>query len=70
MNLWPQADQELLENLNRHPQLEERIKRLLSLVEDSEGHLEKADEAEQRIIQEVRQIGNKLLTGWEAVLRR
>ena len=37
------------------------------MVEDSEGDFEKADEAEWRIIQAVRQIGNKLLTSGKVV---
>ena len=64
MNLLLQPDQDWLASLNRHPDLKERINSWLSMVEDSEGDFEKADEAEWRIIQAVRQIGNKLLTSW------
>jgi len=64
MNLLSKPDQELLDRLTRHPHLKERIKSLLSIAEDSEGDLETADEAEGRIIQEVRQMGQELLTRW------
>jgi membrane-bound ClpP family serine protease len=57
-------DQKILEQLHRHPHLRDRIESLLRIAEDSEGDLEKADAAEQKIIQEIRQMGNELLTGW------
>lgn len=57
-------DQKFLERLQRHPHLRERLESMLSIAEDAEGDLVKADEAERRIIEEVRQTGNELLTGW------
>ncbi len=50
----PPEDERLLTRLRRHPQLRGRIERLVDLVEDAGEDLRKADEAEQRVIEEVR----------------
>jgi len=50
--------------LNRHPQLRDRIDALLRAVEDAGGDLEKADAAERRMIEELRQMGNEALHAW------
>ncbi len=39
-------------------------KSLLGVVEDAGGDLEKADAAERRVIEELRQMGNEVLTEW------
>lgn len=57
-------DRELLDLLNEHPTLRRRVEALMSVVEDSDGTIEKADAAEQRVIEEVRKIGHAALTGW------
>lgn len=57
-------DRELMKLLNTHPSLKERVEQLLQVVEDTEGSLEKADAAEQRVIEEVRKIGHTALTEW------
>lgn len=57
-------DYHLLACLNRHPHLKGRIAALLSLVEDAGGGLKKADEAERRVIEELRQLGNEALHSW------
>ncbi len=38
--------------------------RMLSIIENSGGDVEKAAEAERRIIEEMRQMGNEVLHGW------
>ena len=58
------SDTELLEKLNTHPALRERIGRLLLAVEDETGDLKEADAAEMRIIDEMRQMGRESLTAW------
>lgn len=52
--------------LNAHPYLRARIEELLGIVEDAEGDVQKADEAERRVIEELRQLGHELLTDWAA----
>ena len=61
----PSDDVESLEaRLNRHPALKGKIESLLAVVEDAEGDLIKADAAEQRVIEEIRQLGQAALQGW------
>ena len=57
-------DPMLLERLNRHPFLRARVESLLEVVEDAAGDCEKADAAERRVIEELRQMGNDALTAW------
>jgi hypothetical protein len=54
----------LEERLNRHPELKAKIESLVSVVENAEGDLIKASEAEQRVIEEIRQLGQAALQGW------
>lgn len=54
----------LEERLNRHPELKARIETLLSVVENAEGDLVKANEAEQRVVEEIQQLGQAALQGW------
>lgn len=57
-------DQVLCERLKRHPRLRARVESLLAVVEDAAGDYEKADAAERRVIEELRQLGHDALTGW------
>lgn len=50
--------------LEAHPHLKGRIEDILGIVEDAEGDVQKADEAERRVIEELRQLGHELLTDW------
>ncbi len=54
----------LEQRLNRHPELKAKMEALLSVVENAEGDLIRADDAEQRVIEEMRQIGQTALQGW------
>lgn len=57
-------DQMLCERLNRHPCLRARVESLLQVVEEAAGDCEKADAAERRMIEELRQMGHEALTAW------
>ncbi len=59
-----QEDKELLNRLNRRPDLKKRMKSILCIAEDDGEGIVKADEAENRIIEEVRRMGNEVLTEW------
>ena len=59
-----QEDKELLNLLNRRPDLKNRVISILSIAEDEGDGIVKADEAESRVIEEVRRMGNEVLTGW------
>jgi hypothetical protein len=57
-------DEMLLSSLSKHPQLRGRVERLVGIVEDVGDELRKADEAERRVIEEVRRLGQEVLEGW------
>ena len=50
--------------LERHPELRERMERLLDLVENISGDVKLADEAERRAIDELRKMGQQVMQGW------
>lgn len=54
----------LIKRLEKYPHLEARIEALLDVAENSSGKLDRADDAEEKLIVEVRKIGNELLTTW------
>jgi hypothetical protein len=54
----------LEERLKDYPELKAKIEGLLGIIENAGGDIEKAAEAEQRIIGEIRQMGNEVLHGW------
>ncbi len=58
------CDSELMDQLNRHPQLKNRIKSLLQVVENTAGDVTLADVAERRVIEEIRQMGQGALEAW------
>ena len=54
----------LAERLQKHPHLQARIETLLGVVENTTGDAVKADEAEQRVAEELRQMGHEALQAW------
>ncbi len=52
------------ERLERHPELKERMERLLDVVENASGDVKLADEAERRAIEELRLMGQQIMQGW------
>ena len=54
----------LVERLQKHPHLQARIGALLDVVENATGDAVKADEAEQRVAEELRQMGQEALQAW------
>jgi hypothetical protein len=56
----------LEERLSAYPQLRERLEALLTIVEDPTAEVTQADEAERRVIVEVRRLGNAVLCSWAA----
>src|SRR5579871_4881322 len=57
-------DEDLLKGLNAQPQIKARIVSLLAAVEDAQGDLKKADAAEQRMIEEMRRMGQEAMQAW------
>ena len=56
--------QSLAERLKEYPGLTAKVEVMLDIMENAGGDLVKAAEAEQRIIEELRQTGNEVLQGW------
>jgi hypothetical protein len=54
----------LEERLREYPELKAKIEAMLAIIENAGGDVEKAAEAERRIIEELRQMGNEVLHGW------
>ena len=54
----------LEERLRAYPELQARFEEMLAIVENAEGDIVKADEAEERVIAELRQLGQSALQGW------
>jgi hypothetical protein len=52
------------ERLNSHPILRKRIHSLIEIIEDRPGNYNTADDAEEKIIEEVRLMGNELMEIW------
>jgi hypothetical protein len=54
----------LEERLRRHPALQARVEALLNMVEDESGQIERADDAEEFLINQFRSMGQELLQEW------
>ena len=54
----------LEERLKEYPELKAKLEAMLAIIENAGGDVEKAAEAERRIIEELRQMGNEVLHGW------
>src|SRR5499433_3846012 len=55
---------EFLARLQRHPELQAKFDALLDVVENAAGDANKADEAEQRVFEELRQMGQQAIQAW------
>jgi PP-loop superfamily ATP-utilizing enzyme len=58
------SERDLLRRLREYPELKVKIEAMLAIIENAGGDVEKAAEAERRIIEELRQMGNEVLHGW------
>ena len=56
--------QSLEERLKDLPEVRARFERMLELIENAAGDVEKAAEAERRVTEELQQMGNEVLHGW------
>jgi hypothetical protein len=54
----------LEERLKDLPEVRARFEGMLDLIENAAGDVEKAAEAERRVIEELRQMGNEILHSW------
>ena len=53
---------QLIERLRQHPEMLDRVQSILDLVHASDGPLKSADEVEELLIQELRQLGHSTMT--------
>jgi hypothetical protein len=58
------SDEALCAILAAHPGLRERFVSIALTVVDSDGNLKEADAAEERIVEETRELGRAALQGW------
>ena len=58
------SDITLEQRLSQYPSLKNRIELLINIIEDSAGDCQKANEAEMRVIEELRQMGSEALHCW------
>ncbi len=54
----------LEERLKKYPELKAKLDSMLAIIENAGGDGEKAAEAERRIVEELRQMGNEVLHSW------
>lgn len=54
----------LLERIQAHDGLEERIEAILDIMENKSGDCITADQAEGKAIEEIQKLGKELLKGW------
>jgi hypothetical protein len=59
-----QTASELAERLRQHPELQANIEEYLDVVENFGGDVAKADEAEHRFIEVLRQMGHEGMEAW------
>lgn len=58
------SERTLEERLREYRELRARFEALLEIVENADGTVVKADDAEERVIQELRQLGRSAMQGW------
>ena len=63
-NQFTQPEAQLIEQLRQHPAMMIRIQSIMEIARNAEGPLKTADEVEELLIQEMRQLGNVTLSQW------
>ena len=59
-----QRDEELAERLNRHPEFRDKVEEMLDIVDNKSGDANYADDAEDLIWEELREMGQRALQDW------
>lgn len=55
---------QLIEQLRQHPEILERVRSILEIARNQDGPLKTADEVEELLIQEMRQLGQATMSQW------
>lgn len=63
-NEFSVEESQLIRGLRQHPEMMERVQRILEIAGNEEGPLKTADEVEELLIQEMRRLGNVTLSQW------
>jgi len=63
-NGWSPQEIKLMDQLRQQPRIMERVQRILEIAQSGEGPLKTADEVEELLIQEMRQLGNTTMNEW------
>ena len=58
------SDESLLQRLNSHPLIRLRLESILEVVEGEQDGLRRADDVEERLVQELRRLGQESLQTW------
>jgi hypothetical protein len=58
------VEQRFLERLRQHPELLARFESILELAHNDDGPLKTADQVEELLIEELRQLGNVSMNQW------
>jgi len=58
------SDEELVQRLSGHPKLRERLASILDVVEAEEAGLKRADDVEDRLVEEIRRLGQEAMQSW------
>ena len=61
---FSQPEVQFIEQLRQQPEMMERLQSILTLTRSADGPLKTADEVEELLIQELRQLGNTTLCQW------
>ena len=64
MTKQPYSDEQLMQALNERPQIRRRLEELLAVVADEGGDYRLADDAELRLTQELRGLGQEAMQSW------
>ena len=63
-NEFSQPETRLIEQLRKHPEMMVRVQSLMEIARNADGPLKTADEVEELLIEEMRQLGNITLSQW------
>lgn len=61
---FTQRETELIKQLRELPQMMVRVQSILAIARNAEGPLKTADAVEERVIEEMRRLGNVTLSQW------
>jgi hypothetical protein len=64
LNELTQSETRLIEQLRQHPEMMVRVQSIMEIARNADGPLKTADEVEELLIQEMRQLGNVTLSQW------